>query len=76
MLNRFSYRLGLCGFLAGKDMQSSGFLANRGLKDQRMALQWVKKHIGGFGGNPENVTVMGQSAGSSMWIHSWKQHCR
>lgn len=37
--------------------------ANAGLLDQRLALKWVKKNIGAFGGNPEDVTIMGQSGG-------------
>lgn len=37
--------------------------ANAGLLDQRLALQWIKKNIGAFGGNPEDVTIMGQSGG-------------
>lgn len=40
----FNYRVGALGFLAGKDVKEDGDL-NVGLLDQRMALQWVKKHI-------------------------------
>jgi para-nitrobenzyl esterase len=54
-----NYRLGAFGFLASDSMEG-----NYGLKDQRMALQWVQANIKNFGGNPAKVTVGGQSAGA------------
>jgi para-nitrobenzyl esterase len=60
---RVSYRLGVFGFLAGAALGSSS--ADYGLEDQHAALQWVHRNIAGFGGDAENVTVFGQSAGAS-----------
>ncbi len=54
-----NYRVGVDGFMA-----IDGAPANRGLLDQIAALQWVRDNIAAFGGNPENVTLFGQSAGA------------
>ncbi|TEB27125.1 alpha/beta-hydrolase [Coprinellus micaceus] len=56
------YRLGLFGFLAGEDVKNNGVL-NAGLRDQQFALEWIQRHISKFGGDPEQVTIWGQSAG-------------
>jgi carboxylesterase type B len=56
------YRLGVYGFLASKDVQGDG-VANGGLLDQRIALDWIKRNIEKFGGDPEKVTITGGSAG-------------
>ncbi|KAM0276409.1 hypothetical protein ACHAQH_006761 [Verticillium albo-atrum] len=53
------YRLGALGFMAHPDLPS----ANAALLDHRMALRWVKRNIAAFGGNPNDVTIMGQSGG-------------
>ena len=58
-----SYRVGATGFLTSKELQSAGYKANNGLRDQRVALEWVQKYISGFGGDPTNVTLLGESAG-------------
>ncbi|WP_395670279.1 carboxylesterase/lipase family protein [Phenylobacterium sp.] len=62
-----NYRLGVFGFLdvssvAGPQYQPS---VNNGLRDQLMALEWVKRNIARFGGDPDNVTVFGNSAGGT-----------
>ncbi|KAK1229851.1 hypothetical protein PQX77_007069 [Marasmius sp. AFHP31] len=57
------YRLGLFGFLAGNEVHADGAL-NAGLLDQNFALRWVNKHISKFGGDPEQVTIWGESAGA------------
>ncbi|HEY7101497.1 MAG TPA: carboxylesterase family protein [Mycobacteriales bacterium] len=54
----FNYRVGIEGFA-----QIPGAPANRGLLDQLAALEWVRENISGFGGDPDRVTVFGQSAG-------------
>jgi para-nitrobenzyl esterase len=55
---RVSYRLGVLGYLSPSGVD------NLGLRDQILALQWVRDNIGAFGGDPDRVTVFGQSAGA------------
>lgn len=61
------YRLGLFGYLRGLDVCGEALpsTGNAGLLDQLAALTWVQEEIAGFGGDPENVTVFGQSAGAA-----------
>lgn len=58
-----TYRLNAFGFSASREMADAGLL-NLGLEDQRVAMQWVKKYISQFGGDPDQVTIFGESAGS------------
>ena len=61
-----NYRLGLFGYLRGIDVCGEALpsTGNEGLLDQIAALTWVKQEIAAFGGDPDNVTVFGASAGS------------
>ena len=68
VLVTINYRIGLFGFMdfsgvkGGEDYRESG---NLGLLDQICALTWIRGNIHGFGGDPENVTLFGESAGAS-----------
>ncbi|XP_059473044.1 esterase FE4-like [Neocloeon triangulifer] len=57
----FNYRLGPLGFLSTESADCPG---NFGLKDQVMALKWVRDNIAAFGGNPDKVALMGDNAGA------------
>ncbi len=57
------YRLGILGFLADKAFGPHS--GDYGLQDQQAALRWVKRNIARFGGNPQNVTIFGESAGGA-----------
>lgn len=62
ILVTFNYRLGILGFTCLNIKEAPG---NAGLKDQIAALRWVKKNIVAFGGDPDNITLFGQSAGGA-----------
>src|SRR4051794_1345320 len=63
----FNYRVGILGNLAHPELTAESphhASGNYGLMDQVAALQWVKRNIAQFGGDPDNVTITGQSAGA------------
>jgi para-nitrobenzyl esterase len=62
-----NYRLGVLGFFSHPALDAEdprGVSGNQGLLDQRMAFDWVRRNIAAFGGDPDNVTIFGESAGS------------
>jgi para-nitrobenzyl esterase len=61
-----NYRLGILGFVSLRDLDGTdaGYTANCGLLDQIEAIKWVRDNIAAFGGDPYQVTVMGESAGA------------
>ena len=67
-----NYRLGPMGFVALPELkEEAGACGNYGLYDQLCAMRWVRENIAAFGGDPEAITIMGQSAGAM----SVQQHC-
>lgn len=66
-----------CNFLGFMSLGHPNATGNAGLKDQNLVLKWVKKNIIKFGGNPDNVTIFGQSAGGvSVDFHSLSEMSR
>ena len=64
----FNYRVGALGFLAHPELTAESphhASGDYGFLDQIAALQWIKRNIAKFGGDPDNVTISGQSAGSA-----------
>lgn len=61
MVVTINYRLGALGFLSTGDQHAQG---NWGVKDMIEAMRWVRNNIHHFGGNPNQITAFGESAGS------------
>jgi carboxylesterase type B len=70
-----NYRFGILGFLT---LENEDFKGNYGLWDMAMALKWTKQNISAFGGDSNNITVGGQSAGGmaaemlTLSPHTWR----
>ena len=71
ILVSIAYRLNVFGFLCHPDLRREDpeACANFGLLDQNYALQWVQRNIAAFGGDPDNVTIFGQSAGGGSTMY-------
>lgn len=61
----YNYRLGMTGLANGPSFNHQGGIANTAIWDVTHAFEWVQKYIGNFGGNPDDVTAVGFSAGGS-----------
>ncbi|MEB3754081.1 carboxylesterase/lipase family protein [Acinetobacter sp. MD2(2019)] len=59
-----NYRLGALGFFAHPELKGTSGEGNFAIQDQQAALKWVNRNIAQFGGDPNNITLMGESAGS------------
>ena len=66
ILVTLNYRLSIYGFLSTGESHMTG---NYGLWDQHMAIQWVHDHIANFGGDPNRVTIFGESAGANSVVY-------
>lgn len=72
VLVTINYRLGLMGYFAHPELKketSEGIAGNYGTLDQIAALKWVQENIAFFGGDPDNVTIFGESAGGESVLH-------
>jgi para-nitrobenzyl esterase len=71
VLVSMNYRVGVFGFLAHPELSAESpehASGNYGLLDQIAALQWVRRNVAAFGGDPDNITIFGQSAGANSVI--------
>lgn len=65
----FNYRSAAYGWLGGRQIENEGEGGNFGLIDQRLVMEWVQDNIAAFGGDPDNVTLMGISSGAMSIAH-------
>ncbi len=66
ILVTLNYRVGALGFFSHPAINGEGHLfANYGIMDQQLALRWVRRNIARFGGDPQKVTIFGQSGGAT-----------
>ncbi len=67
ILVTINYRVGIIGFMAHPELsaEADGVSGNYGTLDQIAALKWIRENISQFGGDPDNITILGQSAGAS-----------
>lgn len=63
-----NHRMNAFGFLGGREVGAAG-VGNLGLKDQRLTMEWIQKHISKFGGDPTKVMVYGESSGAISISH-------
>ena len=75
-----AYRLNVFGFIAGRELEAEAQIGgesagNMGFWDQRLALEWTARHIANFGGNAQNITVGGYSAGMSIHRKDFTVRC-
>ncbi|KIK70031.1 hypothetical protein GYMLUDRAFT_537146 [Collybiopsis luxurians FD-317 M1] len=64
-----TYRLGMLGFLGGPTVDGAEAIdLNVGLLDQRAGLEWIQRHIAKFGGDPDDITIYGESAGGASMV--------
>jgi carboxylesterase type B len=60
--------------MTSKELREAGYRANNGFHDQRTAMQWIRNNVAGFGGDPDEITAVGESAGGRMYHISRYPH--
>lgn len=74
----FNFRMNIFGFPGSPEITGSQGITSRNLAllDQRMAVTWVRDHVAAFGGDPERITIVGQSSGSwavGNWAYAFEE---
>lgn len=62
------------GLITSEEMRAAGIKPNRTLRDQRVAFEWLRKYIGGFGGDANNITGIGESVGAGKDFYLQQGH--